>query len=743
MVPTLLLAQGDAWTEFLATWRRTNHAPITLLVPKDRLPPAYSRSDEPLLFLITTGDLGVQSLEGPVLEGLRATRGWKGGSHWLLLGQDGAILDEGAELPKGEYLQSRLQALGITPTWEALEQFLRLYPQSGSALQRRLNLAVRLAMSRFRNLRDQGKAEMFKVSIESGFPTFEPAKITDPALQSEWCREVEETLNRLNHLPDPWRLGERFFFQFWLDFYGKATSLSLRGELTWLNESVLEAWRRNPHSGRDFKQTLQDEGDPMGLGAFWVSCDGATRPPGELPELPMLTPSPGRFWPNGSVLMSLGWPRPDGANAKEILAFLDRLSTEPEASPLRDDVWFEWLSFRASVSYYRARALASLGRWQEAALALQECRDLSGKLWAESTATLLARFSNSPAPNSPGKVGTPAKADAPPRVSPPEVFLEVLRLPPLEQPSPPPPPPPLRFLVWGQPAWTSQWEALRSAPSLAPWSTGELKRESPRDEDTARLTQAGFPATGWAVFQGDSTIIARGDAAPDVVILAMQLRGVAPSRIHRLDDFVANHPEHLDARRDRLALVRARMPKPALESRLIEDAARTFAPLDFGPDAPWISDLEGWRAEARKVVPELELVLQRWPDNRGLWRAWIAWSAFLPKPPSVMACAAGVPVFEAREAWTSQLPAEVHQAVAKECREARKVGPMADWFEGAWSSLVSLPLAMRLPADAEREKAIYEGYRETLTLLNRTADRAELDRVWASRQAKAKEGPSS
>jgi hypothetical protein len=453
--------------------------------------------------------------------------------------------------------------------------------------------------------------------------------------------------------------------------------------------------------------------------------------------------------------MSLGWQQPDGANAREILAFLDRLSAEPDASTLGDDAWFEWLSFRASVSSRRAMALASQGRWQEAALALQECRRLSGKLWAESAASLSARFSKSPSPDPPGKADTPAKIDAPartdapaktnapPRVLPPEVFLEVLRLPPVEQPLPPLPPPPLRFLVWGQPAWASRWEALRSTPSLAPWSAGELKWESPRDEDAARLIQAGFPASGWAVFQGDSTIITRGEAVPEVAILAMQLRSVAPSRIHLLDDFVAKHPEHLDARRDRLALVRARMPQAALESRLIEDAAKTFLPLDFGPDVPWITDLEGWRAQARKVVPELESVLQRWPDKAGLWRAWISWSAFLPKPPSVLAYAAGLPVFDAREAWTSQLPAEVHRAVIKECREARKVGPMADWFEGAWSSLVSQPPGMGLPQDAGREKAIYEGYRETLTLLGRRADLAELDRVWASRQAKAKAGPSS
>jgi hypothetical protein len=435
--------------------------------------------------------------------------------------------------------------------------------------------------------------------------------------------------------------------------------------------------------------------------------------------------------------MGLPQVRPDGANAKEILSFLDQLPAGTGESFMWNDSWSEWLQFRSFVSYRRATALASLGRWQEASLALQEWRRSAGKDWQGQAASLSNLFAKSTSPNPSGK------ADAPAKVLPPDVFLEVLRSPPLETPPPPPPPAPLRFLVWGQPAWASRWEALRSTPALAPWSAGELKRESPRDEDTARLRQAGFPAVGWAVFQGDSTIIARGETPPEAAMLAMQLRSVAPSRIHVLDDFVARHSEHLDARRDRLALVRARMPQPALESRLIEDAAKTFLPLDFGPDASWISDLEGWRAQARKVVPELESVLQRWPDNAGLWRAWISWSAFLSKPPSVMAYAGGLPVFDVRETWTSQLPAEVHRAVAKECRNGRRFGPMAEWFEGAWSSLPSLLQVSGPLSVAEREKAIYEGYREALTLLGRTAERAELDRVWVSRQTKANEGPRS
>ncbi|HEX7552551.1 MAG TPA: hypothetical protein VF378_03295 [Geothrix sp.] len=730
--PAVLAAQGGPWTEFLATWRRANQAPATLLGPKDRLTPAYPRSDEAILRLTATGDLAIQSVEGPTLVDLREARGWRDGPHWILLGRDGSIVDEGTDLPKGEYLQSRLQAMGITLTWEALEQFLRLHPDNGSALQRRLNISTSLARRRFLNLRDQGKVDTPTFSTESWLPGIQPAASREPALPDDWCREVEDTLQRLNQLPDPWRLGSSSF-QFWLDLYGQTISTGVRAELARLSGSILEAWRRRPHSGRDWLQTAQEEG--MGLGPFWMACERASRPSGELPELPPLTPSPGRFWPHPGFLLTLPWLRPDGSNAKEILSLLEGLPTEVDSSHLWNDTWSEWLQFRCSVSSRQVMAWANLGRWQEATLALHEIRRNSGKQWMGWAAYQSDRISKSASPTPNGKGDAPAKA------LPPEAFMEVLRLPAVEEPTPPPQPAPLRFLVWGQPDWLRRWETLRSTSALAPWGAGELKRESPSDADTLKLTRGGFPAAGWAVFQGAATLVARGEGAPDAALLAMQLRSVAPSHLHLLDDFIARHPEHLDARKDRLALVRARMPQPALESRLLEDAARTFHPLDFGPDAPWISDLEGWRTQALKVVPELESVQQRWPDNAGLWRAWIAWSAFLPKPPSVVTHATGLPVFGSRQSWISGLPAQVHRAVATECRNGRRFGLMVDWFEGAWPNMVSRIRSTDPPQVAEREKAIYEGYREALTALGRTADRSELDRAWASVQPKQKAEP--
>ncbi len=724
----LLLAQEGNWSDFLGSWRKGSRGSATLLIPKERLTPAYSRSDEALLLMTVTGDLSLRSIEGPLLDSLRESRGWKDASHWLLIGPDGGILDEGADLPKGDLLLGRLQAAGIPSTWDALEAFLRRHPDHGTALQHRLELATRLAWGRFENLWDQGKVSVPRVSDGWLFPVTVAASSKDSNLPGDWCQEVEDTLSRLNQLPDPWRLEDLERYRPWLNFFGNTFTFGMRSELNRLNVAILEAWKRNPHSGRDFKDFRQIS--VGGLGAFWMA---ANQPSGALPVLPQMTPSPGRFWPHSNFLMALPWPTPDGSNAQAILSFLDRLPNQETESSLWQDPWSEWLRLRAHVAFIRVMALTTQERWQEAALELQECRRMMGKDWQSFAAQLSGHIFRERAPDPSGKPEDPA------RTRPPEVFLEVLRLPPVANQPSPAPPAPLRFLIWGQPAWSASWEALRASAPFAPWSAAELVLEAPRASDTARLTQAGFPVRGWAVFQGDATLVARGEGAPEVTRLAMQLRSVAPSRIHLLDAFLLKHPDHLDARRDRSALVKARLPQAALESRLQEDAALTLMPLDFGPGAPWITDLEGWRTQAKKVVPELEAIMQRWPDQDDLWRAWISWSAFLPKPPSVVNYLAGLPVFGSRSAWLWGLPEQVHRSVATEFRAGHRFDLMADWFEGAWSRVASREMSADTSELTERERAIQEGYREALTALGRKADRVEVDRVWAAIQGRTKQ----
>ncbi|HEX9009185.1 MAG TPA: hypothetical protein VF804_02370, partial [Holophagaceae bacterium] len=197
-----------------------------------------------------------------------------------------------------------------------------------------------------------------------------------------------------------------------------------------------------------------------------------------------------------------------------------------------------------------------------------------------------------------------------------------------------------------------------------------------------------------------------------------------------------NHPDHLDARKERYDLVRARMPQPALEARLVEDAAAAWLPLDFGPEAPWISDPDRWRTAARKLVPEVQATLERWPDSSPLWLAWMSWAAFLAKPPSVLAFARDLPVFGSRSAWAANLPAGVHRAILREGRQARRFQDLDDWFSGAWAAVRDRSWRFKPErASEEREKAIFEGYRETLRSEGQDLAAVDLERAWAKHVA--------
>ena len=687
------------------------------------MPTAPLQAADDLFLQLTRGwDLSVESLPPPEFARLRQVRGWPEGPRWVLLDRGGRALVEGVALPTGATLRDHLLSLGLQPTWEALDQFLVLHPDSGFALQRRLNIAFRMSTARFRLLRSQGQGEGFTGATGNRWPAFRPASVTKPEAAAGISREVVETLHRLNQLPDAWRT-DRDMLTFWLTMLGTLDGPALQPEVTLLRETVLRVWQAHPHTGGALIPT---EGSPgvEGVSQLWLACQ-AGRPP-DLEELARMQSSPGHFWPSSSLLLAIAINAMERQQARELLAFLERL---PE-SPPPEGAWADWLELRTSVAFWRMVALAELNRWPEAMAGLQELRRLGGAGWRESAASLKSIY---------GPVEPSAQDSKPSQLRPPPApaeFLELLELPPLEPPTPPPAPKPLRFLVWGKPGWAEGWATLRNTPELAPWGPEELRLEAPTEADTRRLEQVQVSGDGWAVFRGETDIVATGRDAPNPTRLALQLRAVAPSRIQQLDVFLGKHPDQLDARRDRYNLARARMPLPALEERLLEDAVAAMIPVDFGPEAPWLSTLEKWRFQARRVVPELAAGLQRWPANRSLWQAWLAWSAFLPVPRPVVAFAEGLPVFGPRSSWKALLPAAAHRAVAAEFRKNQRFELMADWFREPWRGIVAPPeeKPSELPSATEDETAIHEAYLEALKALKQTAEAAEAERRW--RQAR-------
>ncbi|MBK7293849.1 MAG: hypothetical protein IPI84_08760 [Holophagaceae bacterium] len=714
-------AQSEAWNAYLESWKRTPRGALNLLLSSAAPLGSHRASDEVFLQLVSARDVALEVLEGGELERVTSARGWDRGSRWILLDARGRTLLEGSALPTGEALRSQLLTLGRTPTWEALEQFLRSHPDSGDALQRRLGIAYRMSVARFRSLRTAGKGEGFTAATDSRFPIFKPATVMDPQAARGISREVLDTLHRLNQLPDAWRV-ERGMFSFWLNSMGSLDPLALHDELLTFRDVLLPVWQANPHTGGG--QSAAGNYGLGGLAGLWLSCRFQGADAFDLSEVTYLRPSPGRPWPSPDLVNQISIEAIERHRTGELLAFLDRIALEDQSGTPQGDHWREWVDLRRVVWAWRAVALAERDRWTDFAMALRECWKWSGPEWSAMASGFKEIYRKKARP------GQVQKAESAQDV----VIagaLEILDQPPMDLPKAPGRPEPLRHLVWGHPSWMTRWPLLR-ATVLAPWGPDELLEQKPTEADETWLAKAGLRIPRWAVFQGNSVVVSHGEEAPDPVRLVLELQAVAPSRLQILDAFIRRNPEHLDARRDRFGLLRSRMPSPTLEGRLREDGAKTQMALDFGPEAEWISDLAGWQDLARRVVPDLEAALRRWPSDRTLWQAWVSWSAFLPNPPSVVGFADSLPIFGPRSNWKLGLPAVALRAAVADFRKGRRFDAMADWFQDAWSEIVTgVPdQTGSTPVASEAEEAIVQGYREALKHLGREAELLEADRRW-------------
>lgn len=734
LLGTGLYGQDLGWEAFQATWRKASHLPVTLLAPPAWVDGRPWVADEPFLQLIVGGDVEVLALEGGVLDQVRSAREWGASSRWLALGRDGEVLGETATAPDGAQVKAWLLGTGLPATWDEQERFLRLHPEHGTALSLRLIRSLRMARIRFRALEQAGAAEGVRLVPGTRWPQLTPARILDPTRAAGWDREVAETLTRISRLPDAWRLGDELWLRSWLDFYCVVASPDLQEGIPAFRDALLAAWKRYPDSGG--REVLRAPSAMVldGVGGLWMACSRCL--PGQaerVPEVPDLPVGPGHAWPNAGLFRALSSTATSTGQWRELLQALDRWPEPDLAGISSPGEWAEVLEAKRQAAFWREVALAELGRWPEAVVALQALRELAGSGW-DGTRGVLKSFYGSDQKPDEGR-------SEPQPTSPPVAFLAALELPALPELKPPPPGPPLRFLVWGTPAWAKDWPTIRATGDLATYTPEELRKEGPAPADRDRLAAAGLPVRGWAVFRGAMDILARGEDVPDPVRLALQLQGPSPSRIAVLDAFIRRHPHQLDARKERYDLIRPRMPLPALEARMREDAATAHLPLDFGPDAPWISDLEGWQAAARRVIPEAQAALERWPDRSFLWRTWVSWSAFLPQRPSVLALAQSLPVLGSRARWAADLPPEVHRAVARQGLEAGRTQELMDWFGPIWAAVRTRVWERGIPkANRDQEQAIFEAYREVLRASGRRGDLADLEKAWAghvSRYGKA------
>ena len=535
-----------------------------------------------------------------------------------------------------------IQAL-VAPAQAQCEAFLRGHPDHGEALASRLDIGLMA-------LRAQGAAEVPR-----------NAEAADREMA-----EVAEALEGLAALPDWWRMRLSGLRQV-LDRPAAGASPRVRRVLGRLREAALAEIQRSPHGGGR---------DAFDLERFWLRC-GWTLQGRLTPEVPPAAPTPATAWPPEDYLVAVGLPLLEAGDWEGLLAFVDLLPADPPGPPCTEAQWAAYCNWRALGEFGRVLAFTGLQRCDDGAGALAAMMRWLGPQAEEGDLLNVIRDVDRDARHLEG--GAAASLPA--------AYQAVLARghgPGVPMPASPFP---LRMVLWGDPPWRAAWDAAARAAPLASWGPGELVWGRATRRERALLEDLGLRTPRWAALQGEATLLATGEGPPDPGLLALELRARGPTAQQRLDAFILRNPDQLDARRERFALLRPRMPHAALEPLLAEDAGRAWIPLDFDPGAPWISSRRLWEAQAGALLPAVEDALRRWPGSARLWTLWISWAPFSPRPASPYDLASSLATVQPRSTWLAALPAPVHAAVAADLRRRKRFDLMREWFGTARDGL--------------------------------------------------------
>lgn len=694
------LQAEDAWSAWMARLQEQAgpDAPWLLVLRPQDARGAWWNQDDRVRRLLATREFQVRTLTEAQGRDLSLQKEWKQEPRWLLLSPRGEKAAEGRDRIGGERLLEALRGLGCVPRWERREAFLQQHPEHGPARAEALQEALTLLNLRVAAL--PGGA----TGVEARLRALPP----DLALREQLAgvaKEAAEALQALSRVPGWWAQATSPLRR-WNLRTGQWLPQVLAGSLDRMQEEVRAELERDP----------ADET----LWTVWTAL--SRRSAAEVQTLlESLVPAPGQAWPPEAPLGPVAESFASRGDWAGLLRAMDALKRAGATVPADRESWDRARYALAIVEMQRARALSRLGRWEESAGAVGEARFLAGQRWRGFLPGLLRR-------GIPEAQGTRREVFAP--------FLD-------DEPLPDPPMPAarrrLRLLRLGAPAWSAAWTGLPLGPELAPWSPAELEiGVAPPELERSLRERHGWQGPCWALVAGDE-VLASGAEPPAARELAQRLEGLAPSRLQRLDQFLERHPDHRAARRRRLDLLRARMPNRHLEERLVEDARLLRARIQG--DETWTPDPGLWQWAAQQVLPTLEADLERWPDRAEGWRAWIAWARLHARTPSALEFARRLPQWDLDPAWSSQLPPEVHKAVAEELRSRGRFEEQREWFQAAWEGLDRRPARRgpggRVPpwlANQRRplREAIVDPLREALQVLRRDAELLALDREVAA-----------
>jgi len=683
----------DPWQRFLDNWQHQSGAitPWVLVVPSDTKTSTWWKADPDLLNLVAGRDLAIEMPTREQVKDVWEAKGWKDGMHWVLIGRkdqgQGRWFD-GEGLPVGQEVKSAIQGTGFRDLAESLDEFLKQNPENGIAHQTRVLAAMRLMRYRLEAEVTNGAA-VAPIRPSNSTPG-QPGLLLQPEVADRVFEGVVAALERFRNLPDWWRSDTWWYWGPNLEIYDAGSSPRMRQIMWKMREDVLSEWAKTPHSGEEQ------------LGAIWFHLSKALKDPFGLPQMEIL---PGHDFPSLPLISNISSYYATGQNWERLLAFLDSIqnsslegATEAQrkAHSIRE----------TSITFTRAYAHAGLGNKESCLGALREARRLAGPTWEKTD--YLQQIKN-----------------AFPTLFPPDsVDLQGLTLPDLG-PNLVPSDTRLRLLMVGRPTWKGSWASLGKSEAFAEWGPDEFSIGVATSHDERWLGQLGKAGSGWVLVQGANTLIANWADSIDPGQVADRMRQIAPPVLDRLQAFIRNNPDHLDARKARVELLQARRHSKLLEAELANDVVAARVPLSAATMV-WVNTPDLWYVAMRKARADAEDELMRWPNSKNAWQILVSWNIFQGAKP-IFPVVSAAAVFGSRSEWASGLPKELHLALFKELKAAGRLADSKDWFELAWKGLCDQATTVSSVAPESRD-VLYRLLRETYLGLRLQADVRRLDR---------------
>ena len=609
------------------------------------------RGSPELMRLRVSGELSFLQLDEAQTKALWSRQRWSPGeSRWVILGPDLSIVGSGTAHPTAESLLQALRDAGWKPQSERREAFLREHPDNGNAWQDLFTESLRVALL-------SGDEEGAEPEKSKG------VKAPDPEKDQARFGEVERALRGLMDV-EGWE--DYFEFSVGLDegARGFQESALLQPMVSKMRGSLEGSLKARPGDWR--------------LWSAWTELAG----PADSPEalLASLEPAPRQPWPplEAAEPLALAYRRnQDWVGLERCAAAAMTQALQPLVLQASEEgsAAYNRASVAAAWGPYRVEALLRLRRPHDALTVLEECRALGGRWWRR----LQLAFSKGTFGGDVEKILSDEDVRA---------LKEIFKQPALKDAPPPAAPLPLRLAVQGRPEWGPDFLNLQRGAAFDVWKPGrELVWDHLSAAEAATFRDRGEGGEDrWLLLRG-AELLASGGEIPFADTLSEVLRAHGLPYLAELDAFIKSHPDHAEARGQRVAEVSSHPQTLGLERRLLADFTRTRSGAIFPKD--WKPDPELWAPAAKKILPGLEAELRRWPTSTKLWQAWVSWAALHASHPKPGALLRSVAVWknvrqERSFQGTGPLALEGVMSVSEFLQAKKDWEGLADWCRALW-----------------------------------------------------------